>query len=150
MAITDDGQLGEKLAFNFFWEHGKNHTKCFQIDLMVYDKKHGDFIVEVKFQDIFVKPPFDGHGLSPTQVKARLDFYDRTKIPCLFLVFDKNKEYIYYQWLHILEQGNKFTTKGKKIRTIYDINNFNKKKWSPNLLEIANDFYKNLGVIAIK
>lgn len=124
MAINEDGYKGEKLGFEFFKKLG---MKCFQSDLNVMDKDGSYFMVEIKYQEKFKAPPFDGHGLPPYQVKARIDFYNKTGIRCLFLVFDKEDNNAYYQWLDVLESRNKMTTKTGG-RVVYDLKSFQVKK----------------------
>lgn len=120
MAINDDGQKGETMAFKFF---KKKRLHCFQSDLIV-QRTNGDyFMVEVKYQNIFEPPPFYGHGLPPYQVAARLNFYKATGVRCMFLVFDKDDKHIYWQWLDVLNAGNKINT-ATGSRVIFDINNF--------------------------
>jgi len=120
MALNIDGQIGEQKAIAFFKAKGMH---CFQSDLIVLDFKGKYFMVEVKYQEAFEPPPFAGHGLPPYQVKARLAFYQKTGIRCLFMVFDKNDKDIYYNWLDELNAGNQFLT-STKSRVIFDINEF--------------------------
>ena len=120
MAINDDGAYGEQRAIEFF---KARHMKCFQSDLMVKGTDGQYFVVEVKHQDKFVPPPFEGHGLPPYQVDARMAFHEATGIRCFFLVFDKDGEHIYGQWLDKLEDGEKAKTATGK-RTIYPIRRF--------------------------
>lgn len=122
MALNQDGYIGEQKAFDFFKE---KRMKCFQSDLIVRNKDGSYFVVEVKYQDIFEPPPFYGHGLPDYQVQARMEFYEKTKIPCLFLVFDKNDIDIYYNWLHVLNDGHKIYTLNRG-RVVFDIDNFKK------------------------
>jgi len=121
MACNEEGQIGEKMAIDFFKKY-KRH--CFQSDLIVKGK-NGYILVEVKHQEKFEPPPFYGHGLPPYQVKARLDFCKEKDMRCLFLVFDKIDMCTYFQWLDELENGNKFYTRNNN-RVIYDIKEFNK------------------------
>ena len=99
--------------------------KCFQSDLTVLDKNGNYFITEVKYQERFEPPPFYGHGLPPYQVGARMDFYGKTGIMCLFLVFDKNDRDVFFQWLDVLENGTKFYTRNNR-RVVFPIEAFNR------------------------
>ena len=121
MSITDIGREGEKLARIILKEKIKVDG-IFQADWIV--RKDGRYYcVEVKHKDRFKAPPFDGHGLDVRQVNARMAFYMDTGIRCLFLVIDTDNT-VLWQWLDVLEDGNKFTTKNG-VR-IYDIKGFKK------------------------
>lgn len=81
------------------------------------------YSIEVKHQEAFKSPPFDGHGLPVWQVKKRIELYDEFGIIPLFFVLDKDTKVLMYNSLISLEKGEKFIT-GKKKRVIYPINNF--------------------------
>lgn len=123
MAIKDVGLQGERMAMEYLI---RNNIHCMQPDVIGRDKYGNYFILEVKHQDMFRAPPFDGHGLPPYQVKARLDFQKKTGIRAIFFVIEKNTNNIYIKPFDILEKGKKFLTKTGS-RVIYDINNFQKR-----------------------
>jgi len=122
MAVNSDGYIGEQRAMSLFRAKG---IRCFQPDLIAYDRHFGFFVVEVKYQAAFEPPPFRGHGLPSWQVKARLNFYRMTGIRCLFLVFDKNDRDVYFNWLDLLDAGEKFLT-ASSDRVIYGLDAFKK------------------------
>lgn len=83
------------------------------------------FIVEAKAQEIFKKPPFDGHGLPVHQAKNYIALYQRTGIRTLLRVYDP-AGWRYSAWLDELEAGEHFDTRGtiKTPRRVYRIESF--------------------------
>lgn len=93
-----------------------------QLDMIA--KIKGDwYSIEVKHQEYFRSPPFDGHGLPIWQIKKRLELYNDKGIIPLFFVLDKETKLIYYESLLNLEKGKKFKT-SKKGRVIYPLESF--------------------------
>ena len=119
MSINDIGKDGERLARtvlkDWFMVDG-----IFQADWIV-NKNGKYYVVEVKHKEMFIPPPFYGHGLDIRQVKARMQFYKDKDIRCLFLVIDMDGT-VYWQWLDELEKTKYLDTK-KGIR-IYNIEYF--------------------------
>ena len=121
MSINDIGKEGERMARIIL----KNKFKVdgiFQADWLV-NKNGIDYVIEVKHKEMFAPPPFYGHGLDIRQVRARMDFYKRHNIRCLFLVIDMDGT-VYWQWLDTLEKTKYYDTKNR-VR-IYDIQEFYK------------------------
>ena len=83
-------------------------------------------LYEVKNQERYRPPPFEGHGLPPQQIKNRLLFQQKTGIRVVFVVFDKETKEIFYQYFDNLEKGNHFDTRGKEPRRIYPLTSFKK------------------------
>lgn len=81
------------------------------------------YSIEAKHQEMFVAPPFDGHGLPTWQVKTRVRLYRDLGVIPLFFVLDKNTKELFYNSLITLEAGRRFVT-GRKSRVIYPIENF--------------------------
>ena len=123
MGITQDGIDGEQALFSLL---KSKDMKFFQPDAIGY--KNGCYYVfEVKHQERFTPPPFGGHGLPKWQVKARIEFQRVTRIPCIFVVFDKQTKEIFYQRLDRLEKSRNFIdTHGLKPRRIYNLVEFKK------------------------
>lgn len=121
MSINDIGKEGERLARKVLIDRFKVDG-IFQADWIV-EKNDSYYVVEVKHKEMFKAPPFDGHGLDVRQVRARMKFFRRFGIRCLFLVIDMTGK-VFWQWLDVLEQGRKFDTR-KGVR-IYAIEGFNK------------------------
>lgn len=120
MGITEDGIIGEQLLFQ--WLRNKN-IKFFQLDaISFYKSKYYGY--EVKHQERFLPPPFEGHGLPIWQVKARLKFQQETGIRILLVIFEKNTTNVFYQFLDVLENGEFIDTHGKHPRRIYDLKLF--------------------------
>lgn len=116
MSINDIGKEGEALAREILKKQFKVDD-IFQADWLV--KKNNEYyVIEVKHKEAFQPPPFEGHGLDVRQVKARMEFYKRYGIRCLFLVIDMTGT-VYWQWLDVLEATPNHTTKNN-IR-IYNI-----------------------------
>ena len=122
MGITQDGINGEQALFVLLKSKG---LKFFQPDAIGY-KDGCYYVFEVKHQARYTPPPFEGHGLPKWQVEARLEFQRRTTIPCIFVVFDKETEEVFYQRIDKLEKGEYIDTHGMKPRRIYNLKEFKK------------------------
>lgn len=120
MGVTQQGIEGEKLLFDLL--HSRN-IDFFQADAIGLDKDNY-CIYEVKHQERYSPPPFEGHGLPPYQVSARLSFYKKTGIRCKFIVFEIPSNKVFEQWLDVLNNGPFHDTIGAKIRRIYPIESF--------------------------
>lgn len=124
MGITEEGIDAEQWLLKHFRD---KNIQVFQPDAISLEGE--EYVInEIKNQEMFDSPPFDGHGLPKWQVKARMKFYEKTKIRCRFIVKEKNTNIVYHQWLDVLEKGEFFDTKGEKPRRIYNINLFNKRE----------------------
>lgn len=114
------GFIGEALVREFLKK--QKGCKFTQIDLLA-KKDDKWYTIEVKHQDMFESPPFDGHGLPTYQVQMRLELYhDRGIIPLLFIL-DKKTKKLYYNNLITLDAKEKYVTKNKG-RIIYPLCNF--------------------------
>jgi len=105
------GFEGEKIIRNYL--KTLNNCEFGQIDIIA---KIGNdwYSFEIKKQEMFEKPPFDGHGLPPWQINFRIKMFNELGIiPILFIV-DKITNIIYYQNMIIL---NKYTIKGESFLT---------------------------------
>jgi len=94
-----------------------------QVDIM-FKHKNKWCLGEIKTQEKFMAPPFDGHGLPKWQIDRRIEFYKDTNVEPYLIVLDIKENCIYIESLLILMSKEKFETKGKKPRTIFNINNF--------------------------
>ena len=83
-------------------------------------------ILEVKYQEKYTAPPFDGHGLPRWQVDARLRFQGDTGIRAMLYVVDNPSDVIYWQYLDELINGESHQTDGAKPRIIFPLDNFNR------------------------
>ena len=104
-----------------------------QIDLISYDKVSKKlFMYEIKHQQRFKAPPFDGHGLPPYQFNFRLKIARLTgMIPFLIIIEPeidlKGEQNMFYQNMFSLESlgaDKKFTTEGDKKRLVFRIDTF--------------------------
>lgn len=104
-----------------------------QIDLISYDKVSKKlFMYEIKHQQRFKAPPFDGHGLPPYQFNFRLKIAKLTgMIPFLIIIEPeidlKGEQNMFYQNMFTLEslgEDKKFTTEGDKKRLVFRIDTF--------------------------
>lgn len=104
-----------------------------QIDLISYDKVSKKlFMYEIKHQQRFNAPPFDGHGLPPYQFNFRLKIARLTgMIPFLIIIEPeidlKGEQNMFYQNMFTLEslgEDKKFTTEGDKKRLVFRIDTF--------------------------
>ena len=98
-----------------------------QVDIM-FKENDNWYCGEIKTQEIFKSPPFDGHGLPQWQINRRIQFYNDTGVIPIFFVYDLEEKCIYYHnLLYLNTKVNKdqvFRTKGEKPRTIFNINLF--------------------------
>ena len=120
MGVTEDGIKGEQKLFAFLKEKG---VDFFQPDAIGLNKERYE-LYEVKHQARFKAPPFDGHGLPRWQIRARLSFQEKTGIRAVLVIFDKETQEIFYNYLDNLEKGEYLDTKGKNPRRIYKLDNF--------------------------
>lgn len=115
-----EGFKGEKVVREFLIQ--QKNCKFTQLD-MIAKIENSWYSIEVKHQEMFKAPPFDGHGLPVWQVKTRIQLHDELGIIPLFFVLDKDTGVLMYGNLINLEEGKKYIT-GKKSRVIYPIENF--------------------------
>ena len=120
MGITLEGIDGEQKLFAFLKKKG---VTFFQADAIGVNKARYE-LYETNHQERYHPPPFEGHGLPCWQIKARLTFQEKTGIRCVLVIFDKETQEIFYQYLDNLEKGEHFDTKGDKPRRIYPLNSF--------------------------
>jgi hypothetical protein len=130
MGITQDGIEGEQKLFAYL--KAKN-LKFFQADAIGLDKENYS-LYEVKHQERYLPPPFEGHGLPKWQIEARMSFYKTTGIRCKFVVFEKGTTNVFEQWLDVLESKEHFDTQGLKPRRIYPITSF--EQWVFNIKNV--------------
>ena len=122
MGIQAEGIEAEQWLLNHF---RNRNIEVFQPDAISFEK--GKYILnEIKHQEHYKKPPFNGHGLPIWQVNARLSFSISTGIRTRLIIKEKDKDIIYFQWLDVLECGESFDTKGIKTRRIYPLTSFKK------------------------
>lgn len=120
MGIQNIGIEGERWLLNKFRSKG---IHCFQPDAISREK--GKYVLnEIKQQEKYIGPPFDGQGLPKWQIHARLEFWKRTGIRCRFLAIDTVENLLYVQWLDVLEQGDHYDTAGNKPRRVYSVDSF--------------------------
>jgi len=114
------GFIGENIVRDIIKKKG--NFRYTQIDML--GRHNGKwYTIEVKHQDMFTSPPFDGHGLPKYQIDMRMLLYEEKGIIPLFFVVDKKTQKVYYNSIIELEKGEKFTTKNKG-RVIYPLTNF--------------------------
>lgn len=102
----------------------RNHVHHLEADLLV-KTKHGWQIWEIKHQDYFEKPPFDGHGLPKWQIDSRLEFQEHTGIRALLWIVDKKTNIIYWQYMDQLINGISHQTNGSSPRIIFPLESYN-------------------------
>jgi len=98
-----------------------------QVDIM-FKYKERWCLGEVKTQEKFLAPPFDGHGLPQWQIDRRVEFYKDTKIEPYLIVYDLDDKCLYIESLLKLIKMDSFKTKGKKPRTIFKMSSFKRIK----------------------
>lgn len=95
----------------------------FQADLIVKQRDGNFCLYEIKHQEMFRAPPFDGHGLPEVQVRMRMEFEKHTGIKIVLVINCMTSKKIYWQYLKKLQSGEKYIT-GIKKRVIYPMKNF--------------------------
>lgn len=121
-------------VFNDFLKTKKH--KFLQLDSVSRDPKTGKWYVwEVKHQERFKGPPFDGHGLPYTQLNDRIRYCAETnQTPILAVIeppilglFDQPR-FMFIQFMETLmntpDEQKFFTKTGSRI--IFDLNCFKK------------------------
>jgi hypothetical protein len=100
------GKEGEEKARLFL---NKLNFKLTQPDWIGQNEK-GDFVqFEIKMKsEPFKPPPFQGHGLNIYQLKRRLLLQKQHNLRCMLVVFEKDTNKIYVQWLDKLENWNAY------------------------------------------
>ena len=116
------GFQGEGEVREYFKSIG---VKFMQVDLM-FNKNGKWYLAEIKTQEKFKAPPFDGHGLPEWQIEARIQFYNDTGIEPFLIVKDNEDRCLYIGSILKLMQKEKIITKGKKPRVVFNINGFTK------------------------
>lgn len=116
------GLKGEEIIRQ--WFIGKK-IPFMQVDIMW---KHNNkwYLGEIKTQEKYLAPPFDGHGMPKWQVDRRLEFQNDTGIQTYLIVYDLEEKCIFTQALSNLMQGDNYQTKGIKPRIIFPLNSFKK------------------------
>lgn len=118
------GIIGENIVRSYL---KKLKFKFFQADLIFNDGSKW-YVAEVKHQDKFLAPPFDGHGLPEWQLNARINFCKEFnyKISPLLIIVDKADKCLYLQDMRKLMTSNHYKTKGKSPRIIFPLTSFKK------------------------
>lgn len=96
-----------------------------QADLVLKGKNGDWFLAEVKCQERYNPPPFEGHGLPEWQIIRRLEFQEDTGIWALLFVVEKGTGLIFWNYIKRLWSGEKYKTSGSKPRVIFPLKNFN-------------------------
>ena len=118
MSLTNEGIKAEKLAREWLLDNGYQVQQAEWIA-----KKDNKYcIIEVKHRELFNPPPFLGTGLDKLQLYLRSLLLKDLDLRTFLMVFRKDTNEIYGQWLDTLEKGECFDTKNN-IR-IYPIKNF--------------------------
>lgn len=110
------------------WQEAREFLDRFGWQLQQIDwlgKRDGEWVkFEIKCQEPFEPPPFEGHGLPRWQVNSSNELLKDKNIRTYMIVKDlKSKKWL-GQFLDVLEKGEFFDTHGDKPRRIYTINNF--------------------------
>ena len=120
MTKVEIGMQGETIIRELL--KGEKH-KIAQLDIVSICPKGKVYLYEVKHQERFEAPPFDGHGLPPWQAEFRLRIAKKTGMIPVFVVVEIPTGRIFYQLLTTLDAGEKFVTKTGK-RVIYPLTSF--------------------------
>jgi hypothetical protein len=141
---TNDNEI-KNIGMGFFGENViREHLKkkeqvydLMQVDIIFQPRGGIDYrLAEIKCQERFIAPPFDGHGLPEWQIKSRLAFERRKKIEAWIYIIEPSKwidsplsEKIIYKQsikkLNDLPANEKFKTH-RSSRIIFPIERFEK------------------------
>jgi hypothetical protein len=114
------GFAGEDLVRTWFMS---KKIPFMQVDIMF--KYNGKWCLgEVKTQEKFLAPPFDGHGLPKWQIDRRMEFYKDTGVEPFLIVNDIKEKCLYIESFKNLLLGENFQTKGIKPRLIFKLTSF--------------------------
>ena len=120
MGIQEEGIEAEQWLLQWFKDKG---IAAFQPDAISYEE--GKYVLnEIKNQEFFKSPPFDGHGLPRWQIEARTKFSIETGIRIRLIIKEKGTEIVYWQWLDVLDSGKYHDTFGEKPRRVYPLGSF--------------------------
>jgi hypothetical protein len=131
MSFVDKNLANIKIGFDGEstvreWLKRKDY-KFMQVDVMF--KKDGKwFLGEIKTQEKYLSPPFDGHGLPKWQIDARIAFYKQTGIEPILFVNCLTDKVLYCNSILKLMETDHFYTKGNSPRVIFNIIHFVKIK----------------------
>ena len=116
------GFAGEELVRNWFIN---KKIPFMQVDIMF---KYNDkwCLGEIKTQEKFIAPPFDGHGLPQWQINKRMEFYKDTGVEPFLIINDINDKCLYIESLKFLLSNEHFSTKGYRPRVIFNLKSFKK------------------------
>jgi hypothetical protein len=103
----------------------KQKIPFMQVDIM-FKYKGSWCLGEIKTQEIYTAPPYDGHGLPKWQIDRRMEFFRDTGVKPYLIVYDLKEKCLYIESFENLLNGEHFQTKGKKPRTIFNIESFKK------------------------
>lgn len=115
----EQGFLGEQVFREYLQD---KKVPFMQVDVM-YKKDNEWYLAEIKSQEKYINP--DGHGLPQWQIDRRMEFQKDTGIKFIFAVYDTQDKCLYVNSMdNLKEQGNEFSTKGKKPRVIFPLESF--------------------------
>lgn len=135
------GFEGEKIIRQWLKINGHSFG---QLDIVSIDEVTNTvYLWEVKHQERFKAPPFDGHGLPPWQIDFRLKLSKMTNMIPVLAVIEPNIDatgckQIFIQrldFLYNLPNEKKFTTKNRN-RIVFHIDEFKKYKYDICLNQI--------------
>jgi len=136
------GKLGEEAILEYLKTKKKEKSfKIFRPDFIVKRKGYPPVIVEIKTQERFYPPPFEGHGLPIHQVENYMLLYKEEKIKCILFIIEPDTGIVFGEYLHKLEEGEKFITQNRR-RVVYPLRNFKRFIEIEKLLKENNFFIK--------
>ena len=111
---------------------GENHIRekmiskgynFIQPDLLFkYNEKW--FLAEIKTCELYLSPPFDGHGLKYSQLKTRIHFKKNTGIETVLFINCLTTNKVYWNYTSELMKTDYFITE-KSQMIVFNINDFN-------------------------
>jgi hypothetical protein len=103
----------------------KKNIRFMQADL-IFNYNNQYYCAEVKTQEKYLAPPFDGHGLPMWQITARIELFNKTGIVPYLFIRCLTDNLVYHQDLRELMQTEYYQTKGKSPRVIFNLSEFKK------------------------
>lgn len=103
----------------------KKNIRFMQADL-IFNYNNQYYCAEVKTQEKYLAPPFDGHGLPMWQITARIELFNKTGIIPYLFIRCLTDNLVYHQDLRELMRTEYYQTKGKSPRVIFNLSEFKK------------------------
>ncbi len=103
----------------------KENIRFMQADL-IFNHNNQYYCGEVKTQEKYLAPPWDGHGLPMWQITARIELFNKTGIIPYLFIKCLTDNVVYHRDLRELMKTEYYQTKGSSPRVIFNLSEFKK------------------------